>query len=70
MSMLIALDPRGIDLAYPAELERRSGVDAPRMFHDRKLSRCGLTCQVGEKEEGEVDKLHGCCSLRTLLEYA
>ena len=25
MSMLIALDPRGIDLAYPTELERRSG---------------------------------------------
>ena len=25
MSMLIALDPRGIDLAYPAEFERRSG---------------------------------------------
>ena len=24
MSMLIALDPRGIDLAYPAEFERRS----------------------------------------------
>ena len=26
MSMLIALDPRGIDLAYPAELERRSDL--------------------------------------------
>ena len=25
MSMLIALDPRGIDLAYPAEFERHSG---------------------------------------------
>ena len=24
MSMLIALDPRGIDLAYPAEFERHS----------------------------------------------
>ena len=24
MSMLIALDPRGIDLVYPAEFERRS----------------------------------------------
>ena len=26
MSMLIALDPRGIDLAYPTELERRSAL--------------------------------------------
>ena len=27
MSMLIALDPRGIDFAYPSEFERRSAFD-------------------------------------------
>ena len=26
VTMLIALDPRGIDLAYPTEFERRSGT--------------------------------------------
>ena len=44
-------------------------ANALRTIHDRKLSRCSLTCQVGKKKE-EVDKLHGCCFLRTQLALA
>ena len=39
VTMLIALDPRGIDLAYPTELERRSDRSAAAsayLLHDAR----------------------------------
>ena len=35
MSMLIALDPHGIDLAYPAEFERHSAMLSAKKMDDK-----------------------------------
>ena len=36
----LALDSRGIDLAYPAEFERRSGAIAQHLFYESKKTAC------------------------------
>ena len=38
MNMLIALDPRGIDLAYPVEFKRRSAVTSGVRVETRDLT--------------------------------
>ena len=51
MSMLIALDPCGIDLAYPDEVKRRSGLGG-RAEH--VCSRACVWEQASERESNMV----------------
>ena len=52
MSMLIALDPRGIDLAYPAEFERHSVL----------AQTTGFLSEIGTKlRESAVGQAEGSC---------
>ena len=71
MSMLIALDPHGIDLAYPAEFERRSDTWG-LLFKDHRVKFPSTSQSVRELDGPDDNVLmfvYGVFDLRAVFSY-
>ena len=67
MSMLIVLDPRGIDLAFPAEFERRSvgsyQVPQPNSDYQIVSSLANLKTMILRHMQNTSFSSLGCCEI-------